>query len=171
MKVKNQIAFISLGTNMGDRLLNLEQAKTAIEQIDIEVISGSSIYETEAWGNKSQAAFYNQVCQIKTFLDPSSLLKSLLAIEKSLGRERKQKWEARIIDIDVLFFNNEIINEVGLAIPHPHLHERRFVLIPLVEIAPNIIHPVLKKTSAELLNQLTDNSRVTALNIPSWKAF
>ena len=111
----------------------------------------SSLYETAAWGIQSQPDFLNMVLSVNTSLDPDDLLNAILKIETTLGRHRDMKWGPRIIDIDILFYENEIINKTALTIPHPFLHKRRFTLIPLAEIAPDYIHPVLNKTITELL--------------------
>jgi 2-amino-4-hydroxy-6-hydroxymethyldihydropteridine diphosphokinase len=153
-------AILSLGSNVGDRLQHLNDAKKQLVNNGCTVLKESSVYETEAWGNKEQAAFYNEVIQVETEKSAQELMSLLLDIEKSLGRIRKEKWEPRTIDIDILFFNDDIIHKEHLSIPHPHLHERRFVLIPLHEILPNLIHPVFKKTISELLRDLKDSLQV-----------
>jgi 2-amino-4-hydroxy-6-hydroxymethyldihydropteridine diphosphokinase len=139
---------------MGNRAEFLARAVEEITQFIGQIEAFSSIIETAPWGKTDQPAFLNQVLKIKTRFPPLFLMESLLDIEKAMGRNRTEKWGPRIIDIDILFFNNRIINEKGLCIPHPHLHEREFVLKPMVEIAPDFVHPVLQKTMSELLQEL-----------------
>lgn len=139
---------------MGNRAEFLARAVEEITQFIGQIEAFSSIIETAPWGKTDQPAFLNQVLKIKTRFPPFFLMESLLDIEKAMGRNRTEKWGPRIIDIDILFFNNRIINEEGLCIPHPHLHEREFVLKPMVEIAPDFVHPVLQKTMSELLQEL-----------------
>jgi 2-amino-4-hydroxy-6-hydroxymethyldihydropteridine diphosphokinase len=153
-------AVLSLGSNVGNRLNYLQKAKDELEKNRCKVTLQSSVYETEAWGNKNQSAFYNQVIEVETNHNAEELMHAILNIEKSLGRIRKEKWEPRTIDIDILFFNDEIIHKEHLDIPHSHLHERRFVLAPLNEILPDLIHPVLKKNTTELLTELNDSLEV-----------
>ncbi|MDX1905231.1 MAG: 2-amino-4-hydroxy-6-hydroxymethyldihydropteridine diphosphokinase [Thermonemataceae bacterium] len=157
-----EISYILLGTNLGDRNQNLQTALTHIEKIG-EVISKSSIYESEPWGVQNQQNFLNMVIELQINFNPQELLSELLAIEKKMGRERKQKWEARLIDLDILYFKNLIINELDLVIPHPFLQERRFTLEPLCEIAPMMLHPILSKTNAELLEICPDKLFVSKL--------
>jgi 2-amino-4-hydroxy-6-hydroxymethyldihydropteridine diphosphokinase len=119
------------------------------------------VYETGPWGFKSGKKFLNRVLGVETVLNPSDLLERILKIESDLGRIRSGKgYSSRIIDIDILFFGDEIINEGSIVIPHPHLHERKFVLVPLNDIAPEFVHPVLKKTVEELLSLCTDKGKV-----------
>lgn len=155
-------AYLCLGGNIGDRELALNQALLKITTLVGEITSKSRIYETEAWGVENQQAYLNQCVKIKTNLPHLSLINMLLSIEKELGRERKISpvYEPRIIDIDVLFFNREVINSEILIVPHPRLHLRKFVLIPLHEIAPDYLHPVLNKTIFNLLNDCEDQSEV-----------
>lgn len=152
--------YILLGTNLGDRQANLSTAKTQILQKIGPILTESKIYETAAWGLTDQPNFLNQVIEIETKLSPSVLLKTILAIEKKMGRIRTQKWGERLIDIDILYFGKEVINQENLKIPHPYLQERRFTLVPLVEVAPDFEHPVLLKSNNELLEICTDNSNV-----------
>lgn len=153
--------FLSIGSNIGDRLQN---CKDAIENIadskEIAIIKKSSFYETEPWGDIEQNWFINCVVEIKTEFDALNLLALLLNIEKRLGRNRVKKGGPRAIDMDILFFNGEIIRTDNLVVPHPFLEQRRFVLTPLSEIAPDFIHPVLKKSAADLLRQADDNKKV-----------
>jgi len=149
-------AFLLIGGNLGDRLQNLEQASQQIAKNCGVVIKQSSIYETAAWGKTNQPDFLNQVLEIKTKLDATKLMSKIMEIEKLMGRERNEKYDPRIIDIDILFFNEEVINESFLKIPHPEIQNRRFVLIPLAEIAPHLLHPVLKKNIDQLLKECKD---------------
>ena len=148
---------LSLGSNLGDRVQNLSSALYYLKEAGITIIKQSFIYETDPWGNTDQPDFYNQVIEAETGMNVLQTLKQILLIEKEMGRNRRQKWEPRIIDIDILFFNDEIINEEGLIVPHQHLHERAFVLIPLAEILPAKIHPVLQKTISEILLSIKDD--------------
>lgn len=116
----------------------------------------STVYETAPWGKTDQANFLNQGLQVESSLQPDELLRSCIGIEKKLGRIRHEKWGARTIDIDIIYFNHEIIDTETLTIPHPRMTERRFVLTPIAEIAPNFIHPTLKTTNAKLLAECND---------------
>ncbi len=124
--------YLILGSNIGDRISNIETAVNKIRTNVGEVVRASSIYLTEPWGHKEQATFYNQVVEIKTELDAFETLNKLLAIEESMGRVRKKKWAERIIDIDILYFDDQVISKENLSIPHPGIPDRRFVLIPFV---------------------------------------
>jgi 2-amino-4-hydroxy-6-hydroxymethyldihydropteridine diphosphokinase len=128
------------------------------------VVRYSSLYETAAWGVNDDPSYLNQVIIVETALEPLVVLKRINKIEEKLGRVRNLKWESRLIDIDILFYDNRIINTPELAVPHPYLHLRRFTLIPLNEIAPDLIHPVLKKNTKDLLNELKDELEVRKLN-------
>jgi len=145
----NRIVYLALGTNLGDRIANLRGAIEALPS-EINVIAESKIYETPPWGYENQPAFLNMAVKCETALDPESLLKRLKLLEVRLGREQSFRWGPRLIDIDILFYDNLILESESLTIPHPRLHERAFVLVPLAEIAPDFIHPVLKKTIKEL---------------------
>ena len=158
-------AFILLGTNLGDKRANLQQAILSISTNLISIVSYSDIYETAACGNTNQDNFYNQVIEVNTELSANDLLQTLLQIETQMGRVRNQKWEARIIDLDILYFNNEIIDTENLKVPHPYLHVRRFTLAPLVQIAPEFLHPVFNKTNTALLENCSDNSEVKLVTI------
>lgn len=157
-------AFLLTGGNTGNRKSHLLRAKQQIEKRCGSILQESSVYETAAWGKEDQDAFLNQVLKIETSLDASSLLTNLLAIEEEMGRKRETKYGPRNIDIDILFFNNDIISLPGLTIPHPQMQHRRFVLEPLNEIAPGKIHPVSKKTVSQLLAQCTDPLPVNKIN-------
>ena len=148
---------------MGERELNLERARNLIGEKCGEVTTISSIYETAPWGETDQPMFLNQALQIFTSLKPMPLLQKILDIEKQLGRTRQVKFGPRNIDIDILFYNEETHNYPLLTIPHPALQYRRFVLTPMNEIAPGFVHPVLKKTIAELLEECPDDLPVNKL--------
>jgi len=149
-------AYLLTGGNLGNRFNNLEQACKLIEQRCGKIVQQSSIYETAAWGFKDQPDFYNQALEIATKLSPTELMKTILRIEEKMGRKREIKMGPRIIDIDILLFNNEIIHQPQLSIPHERLHERKFALLPLAEIAPDLVHPVLHKTITLLLSETKD---------------
>ena len=148
--------FLLLGTNEGDRLTNLHVVKDEIKKSVGLVVEESAIYQTAAWGKTDQPDFYNQVLLLQTTMSPEALLLHLQQIEKKLGRERKEKWGARIIDIDILYLGKTVLNTPDLLIPHPAIALRRFTLVPLVEIAPHFVHPVLKKTNLVLLQECVD---------------
>jgi len=147
--------YLLLGTNLGDRTVNLNAAIDALRSVG-EIVRQSSVYKTEAWGKTDQPAFYNQVIEINTSFEPALLLQKVLAIEAALGRERLEKWGPRTIDIDILFYGDEIISQTALTIPHPGIPARRFVLTPMNELAANFKHPVLHKTISTLLQECTD---------------
>jgi 2-amino-4-hydroxy-6-hydroxymethyldihydropteridine diphosphokinase len=153
-------AYLLTGGNIGDRLVSLQQACMKIEKQAGIVLKKSAVYETAAWGITDQNLFLNQVLLVSTSLPPEELLHTLLNIEQELGRKRIMKMGPRIIDIDILFYNNEIISTPVLTVPHPQIANRRFVLTPLNEIAPGFVHPVLQKTIAELLEICPDELEV-----------
>ena len=155
--------YLLIGSNLGNRQKNLENAKELIAAKAGQVGKSSSLYETEAWGMRDQPAFLNQVLVLFTKLDPRQLLSTILDIEHQMGRERTQKFGPRAIDIDILFYNEAIIDEPGLTIPHPQLHLRKFTLEPLHEIAPAFIHPVLHKSITDLLKECPDPLAVKKL--------
>ena len=153
------VAVLLLGTNAGNRVEKLAEAKSRMQELG-SMRSTSAIYETAPWGNTDQPAFLNQVVVMETALSAPALMKSLLSIETAMGRIRLRKWEQRIIDIDLLFFNDAVIKEEGLTVPHPLLQKRRFTLAPLHEVMPAYIHPVLKKSIRELYIDCKDDSEV-----------
>src|SRR5215203_4467098 len=156
--------FLLTGGNIGDRLNYLSRAKEEIKKRCGNVLQMSSVYETAAWGNENQDVFLNQVVKIETFHRPEHVLNVILQIEEDLGRKRQIKFGPRTIDIDILFFNDEIITQHRLKIPHPQIQDRRFVLVPLNEIAAEKIHPLFSKTISELLSECTDPLAVNKFN-------
>jgi 2-amino-4-hydroxy-6-hydroxymethyldihydropteridine diphosphokinase len=144
-------------------LLNLQTVESLIAKQIGEVVQTSAVYKTAPWGNIKQPHFLNQVIKVFTNLSAHQTLQQILSIEKQMGRTRVQKWEPRIIDIDILFFDNKQIETSQLVVPHPLLHQRKFTLLPLNEIAPDLIHPKLNTTIAELLIQCSDTSQVVKL--------
>ncbi len=157
-------AYILLGGNVGNRLINLQTAITEIEKQCGKIIQLSSVYETAAWGITTQPNFYNQIIAIETLLAPEKLMQTLLAIELEMGRERIIKYGPRIIDLDILFIDDLVIQTPTLTIPHPAMTSRKFVLIPLNEIAPQKFHPVEKKFVCELLLACKDDLNVQKIN-------
>ncbi len=148
-------AFIAIGTNLGDRKRNIELAVKKMEATQIAVIKKSPIYSTMPYGYKNQPIFLNCVVETQTDMSVEELLHTLQKIEKEMGRTKKIRWGPRIIDLDIIFFDNNIINKPDLQIPHPDMQNRDFVLKPLKDIAGDFMHPVLHKTVKELLEQLT----------------
>jgi 2-amino-4-hydroxy-6-hydroxymethyldihydropteridine diphosphokinase len=149
-------AYLITGGNMGQRDEQLAYAARLIEERCGRVIDRSSLYETAAWGKTDQDSFLNQALVVETNLNARDLLTEILYIENLMGRDRIEKYGPRIIDIDIIFFNHQVIREDGLSVPHPEMAKRRFVLEPLNEVIPAYIHPVYYKTVTELLNQCTD---------------
>ena len=141
---------------MGDSQIQLKKAKSLINKQAGEIIRESSIYITAAWGNTNQPDFLNQIIVINTTLSPNTLLETTLQIEDTMGRIRTIKNAPRIIDIDIIFYEKEIVNEENLQIPHPLMQERNFVLFPMNEMSPQFIHPVFKKTIHQLLSTCKD---------------
>lgn len=155
--------FLLLGSNLGDRPQVLAAAREAIGEQAGSIVNQSAIYETAPWGITDQPAFLNQVIEISTSLLPEDLLRIILNIEHDLGRVRYERWGARVIDIDILYFGQTVMDSARLTLPHPRIQDRRFVLAPLAEIAPNFLHPVLQKTSSKLLEECPDTSAVSKI--------
>jgi 2-amino-4-hydroxy-6-hydroxymethyldihydropteridine diphosphokinase len=149
-------AYLLIGGNLGDRAAYLTEAVKQISVVCGRVTSISSLYETAAWGNTNQPTFYNQAICVETTLEPENLLARLLTIEIDMGRVREEKYGPRTIDLDILMVNDIVLDSPTLTIPHPQLHNRRFALLPLIEIAPTLLHPVLDKTIQELLLNCPD---------------
>ena len=154
-------AYLLIGGNIGDRVSFLHKSIESIEQNCGKILNKSLLYETQAWGKTDQDPFLNQVLKISTVLSPTELLEKLLAVEKKLGRIRDEKYGARTIDIDILYFGDEIISEPTLTIPHPRIAERRFVLVPMAEIARTLIDPIHQQTIEILLKNCTDKLEVS----------
>ena len=147
-----KIAYIGVGSNLGNKINNCLEAVVRIDEISgCRVTAQSDFYRTQPVGVKGQDWYVNGVIVLSADIPARDLLKGLLAIEVDMGRERKRKWDSRIIDLDILLFGEEVISEKGLQVPHPLMHLRRFVLAPMVSLAPDLIHPVLGKSMAELL--------------------
>lgn len=142
----------------------MQKASQLIRERIGTLTRASSFYETTPWGVADQPVYLNQVLEVKTTLEPEDLLRVILEIEHDLGRERYERWGARVIDIDLLYYGNDVRDTARLTLPHPRLHERRFTLVPLVEIAPDFVHPALQKTQKRLLEECSDTGEVTFLN-------
>jgi 2-amino-4-hydroxy-6-hydroxymethyldihydropteridine diphosphokinase len=154
------ISYLLIGGNQGDRLARLATARNYIMAAGGDIQLASALYETAAWGKTDQPDFVNQALKVATSQEAPAWLLTLLGIEEKMGRRRGQKYGPRIIDIDILFFNNSILREPQLTIPHPEIQNRRFALTPLEEIAPFLIHPVLGKSIRELLAECADTLAV-----------
>lgn len=154
--MKKKEVFISLGSNLGNRAENLKKAIQAIKLNVGDISRQSSIYETQPWGNSNQPDFLNQVILIHTDKSPEDCLKALSAIENQMGRKREEKWGTRIIDLDLLYVDDTIIESEELKLPHPGIAQRRFVLVPMAEIADDFIHPQIHKNQQQLLDECAD---------------
>lgn len=155
------VTILSLGSNVGDRLNFLDLAKIEINKTIGPIQLSSNIYETEPWGVENQESYLNQVIAVQTDLTPFELLNDIHLIEKNLGRIRTALYGPRTIDIDILYYEEKIIKNENLKIPHPQIQKRRFILVPLSEILPKMYHPLLKLTNQELLDIVKDDGKVT----------
>ncbi len=155
--------YLLLGTNLGDKFLQLKIAKRQINEQIGTIVRQSSIYKTAAWGEEDQDSFLNQVVKVQSKLGPLKILDKIAMIEGSMGRERRGKWKERIIDIDILYYHDQVITTEKLHIPHRELQNRNFALAPLAEIASGEIHPVFQKTQKELYEQCADQLEVIML--------
>ncbi len=145
--------YLALGTNLGDRETNLKRAKELLAP-KVVIEQESAIYVTPPWGYADQPEFLNQVIKVRACLNPHKLLKALKSIENKMGREKTIRYGPRLIDLDILFYGQRVVQKKNLCIPHPRLHKRAFVLVPLGEIAPDFLHPLLKVRVQDLLSQV-----------------
>ena len=155
--------YLLLGSNLGDRSAIMQAAAARIGERVGSVSRASALYETTPWGGIAQPAFLNQVLEVRTALAPEEVLRLILEIEHESGRVRYERWGARHLDVDILYFGQKIMDTPRLTVPHPRLHERRFTLVPLAEVAPDFAHPVLNKTNAELLEACEDKEAVVLI--------
>lgn len=151
--------YLALGSNLGDRLHNLQNALLGLPE-QITLLDTSPVFETPPWGYSEQPPFLNMVARVKTTFSPRKLLNELKAIERDLGRQPTIQYGPRLIDLDILFYDDNIIDLPGLIIPHPRITERAFVLVPLASLAPDLIHPILKVSVTQMLNSV-DTSGIT----------
>ena len=159
--------FVALGTNLGDRARNLARGVEGLRRQGLRITRASSVYETEPVGGPAQGAYLNAVVQAETALPPRGVLASCLDVERALGRERSVRNAPRTLDLDLLLYGDAVVDEPGLTVPHPRLPERRFVLVPLAEIAPEARHPVTGLTMAELEARCPDHSAVALYGPPA----
>ncbi len=153
--------FLSIGGNLGNKRANFDKVYTHIQNELGGIVLRSSVYETPPWGFDSEAPFWNQVLCVETHLNPSEILENIKKIDIAFGRKRiREGYSSREMDVDILYFDDQIINAENLTIPHPLLHKRLFVLVPLAEIVPDFVHPVLRLTSVEMLSVCADKSEV-----------
>lgn len=155
--------FLLLGSNLGDKIGQLTEARQQISRLIGPIVTASSIYKTAAWGEENQDDFLNQVVWVDTESQPYEVLNITQHIEKQAGRIRKERWGARTLDIDILLWDDKVVANPDLKIPHPGIPNRRFTLVPLAEIAPLLVHPILQKTIKSLLEDCTDNLPVERL--------
>ena len=158
LEIKN--IFLGLGSNQGDRELNLKNSIKLLNSRVGKVLKSSEVYESEPWGVKNQNYFLNQVIEIKTDFDPNDLLNICKNIEHDMGRKQEIRWGKRVIDIDILYYQSKVINQKNLIIPHKLMHERNFVMIPLNDISENHMHPILKISNKEILSNCMDSCKV-----------
>lgn len=152
--------FLLLGTNLGDRHKNLLKAKELLGKTGIDIIASSSIYETQPWGKEDQPWFLNVLLEVQTTINPEVLLLQCQDVEEQLGRTRFEKWGERIIDIDILYFHDQVVKTRKLTLPHPEIQNRKFTLLPLVEMAAFVNHPVLLQNHLTLLAACKDDLEV-----------
>lgn len=161
MTNKSALAFIGIGSNLKDKEDNIHKAIKLIRGLDTtKVLDISSLYKTSPVGLLDQDWFINAVIKISTSLSPNALMNSLLGIEDKMGRIRREKWGERIIDLDILFYDDIILNEEGITLPHLYLHERKFVLKPFLDIDPDFVHPVFMKSIRQLYDELENDEEV-----------
>ena len=156
--------YLLLGSNLGDKLTNLDTAKAAINTEIGKVEQFSSLYETEPWGKIPTETFINQMLKVSTRLSPQSVMVKIIAIEEAMGRKREKKWENRIIDIDIIFYGTEILNTKTLNIPHPQFEKRNFAILPMLELAPDFIHPNLNQSIEEIYLNSKDEGEVMLID-------
>lgn len=165
MSYKNHIAYIALGSNVGDRINNLRSAVDyLLESNAIDVILSSSVYESLPYGNHNQQNFYNAAIKIKTSLLPLELFYLLKKTELKVGRQIRERWGPREIDLDILFYDDLILSDDILTLPHKGIHLRDFVLLPLIELDKNFVHPLLRTSLTELLNRVKDRTIISKLD-------
>ena len=162
--------YLGLGSNLGDRAANLERALAGLAAAGIETVRRSSLYATEPMGFAPQQWFLNCVVEAATELMPRQLLRATQQVEREMGRRKMVRNGPRIVDVDILFYSGNVVSMADLEIPHPRIAERRFVLVPLREIAPGLRHPTLRKTMGELLAATTDRSEVRVWHMPAGQA-
>ena len=156
--------YLLLGTNLGDKFSNLQRARSGVEKSIGPIVKQSSVYRTDAWGVEGQDDFLNQVVKVRSLFSPERILDEILMIEKSMGRVRRGKWGERVIDIDLLYYYDRIVQTDRLEVPHGQLQNRNFTLVPLVEIAATEIHPVFQKTQKQLYELCGDKLQVVLMN-------
>lgn len=162
--MSKHLVYLCIGGNLGDREANLEETRMFIEFNMGDILEESPVYESEAWGMENSPAFLNQIIKLETELSPEDLLSEITELEEFYGRERVDGvYQPREMDVDIIFFDDLIIGTEQLNVPHPRMHLRKFVLMPLSDIAPDLIHPVLKKSVRELLSVCEDQSAITRL--------
>lgn len=163
-KNKANRVFIALGSNLGDRFYYIQQALLAIDERLGPIVQCSSLYESEAWGDKDQQNFYNAVCEIHGKINALALLRELQIIEREQGKRKERTWGPRTLDLDIIYYGKKIIVEKDLIIPHPNMYLRNFVLQPLAEIAPEFIHPLMKKKTKSLLRECPDQTKIERIS-------
>ncbi len=164
LEIYMNTAILLIGGNLGDRTGNLRKAVQLIAETAGEVVKTSALYQTAPWGAVDQPDYLNQGLEIRTEMDALTLLHTLLEIERKIGRIRQEKWGSRVIDIDLIFFNDSILALPDLKLPHPRMHLRQFVLVPLQEIIPDYVHPVFQQTVSELAASCQDTLPAIRLN-------